>query len=148
MDRDSIKEILEKRYEELSREEVLPKLEKRKVETSVVETKPKKSLTLPILIILIVFGALLYFGIQVYDRWKVAQFDQNEVLLERLSKLTDIPELEVPTIATVTNANMVRNQLFFKEALNRDKVVIYKESKKAILYRPSTDKIISVAPIN
>ncbi len=152
MDRDSIKEFLEVRYKELAKEEILPTLKKKvEVEDAVVATE-KKKINLKkasyYAFVVLVLGGLVFFGYEVYQRWSLKQADQIEVLLMRLEVLTDLPENEVPTIATVTNANMVRNQLFFKEAMNGDKVVIYRVAKKAILYRPSTGKIVAIALIN
>lgn len=54
---------------------------------------------------------------------------------------------ETPTIATVTDKEKLSSQPFFLQAENEDKLLIYTQAKKAILYRPSTDKIIDVAPL-
>lgn len=64
-----------------------------------------------------------------------------------VSKLIQLPADTVPTVATVTDKSKLQSQDFFKHAENGDKVLIYKEAKKAILYRPSIDKIIDVAPV-
>lgn len=55
---------------------------------------------------------------------------------------------EKPTIATVEDTQKLAGQAFFKHARNGDKVLMYAESKKAILYRPATDKIMEVAYLN
>ena len=60
----------------------------------------------------------------------------------------EIPKDENPTIVTVTNPESIKNQFFFKDAQAGDKVLVFKISKKAILYRPNTNKIISIAPLN
>lgn len=55
---------------------------------------------------------------------------------------------EKATIATVEDKQKLAGQAFFTHAQNGDKVLIYPQGKKAILYRPSTDKIIEVAHLN
>jgi len=47
----------------------------------------------------------------------------------------------------VTDANSFSNQAGFENAENGDKVLIYTNAKKAILYRPSINEIIVVTDI-
>ena len=70
-----------------------------------------------------------------------------ENLKKKISTLVDVPTDEEPTIATVTDTTKLKDQPFFVKAENGDKVFMYQKAKKAILYRPSTNKIIEVAPI-
>jgi hypothetical protein len=56
---------------------------------------------------------------------------------------------EKPQINTVTDAERFRVEPFYVNAQNGDKVLVF--SRRAILYRPSTDKIIEIGfvrPIN
>jgi len=70
----------------------------------------------------------------------------NEALIEDVSEIMVLPN-ETPVIATIENIEEVKDQPFFKNAQNGDKVLAFIQSKKAILYRPSTNQIIEVGPI-
>ena len=69
-----------------------------------------------------------------------------DVLLAQVKKLIALPD-EVPTVATVSDIEKLADQPFFVNAQNGDKVLIFTNAKKAILYRPSAGLIIDVAPI-
>ncbi len=76
-----------------------------------------------------------------------AQEDTNK-LLERVGRLIVLPVGEEPTIATVSDPEKLKDQAFFAQAQIGYKVLIYANAKKAILYDPSEDKIVEVAPVN
>ena len=69
-------------------------------------------------------------------------------LVAEVGKLIDLPTNEEPTVATVSDISKLKDQPFFQKAKNGDKVLIYAQTRKAILYDPSSKKIIDVAPIN
>ena len=73
--------------------------------------------------------------------------EQAKELLAEVGKIVILPKGETPTIATVTDESKLADQPFFKNAKKDDKVLIYTEAKKAYLYRPSTKKIIEIAPV-
>lgn len=73
---------------------------------------------------------------------------ETQELINKVGKLTLLPSSEAPTIATVSDVSKLAGQSFFKNAQNGDKVLIYTKAKKAYLYRPSTDRIINIAPVN
>jgi hypothetical protein len=75
-----------------------------------------------------------------------AQMSTKE-LLDKVEILFDLPKGEMPTIATVSDKTKLEKQSFFARAENGDKVIIYTKAKKAILYRPSINKLIEVAPL-
>jgi|SRR3989344_6319278 len=72
----------------------------------------------------------------------------NTNLVEKIGILIELPAGEEPTIATVTDKTKLSDQAFFAPAQNGDVVLIYTDAKKAYLYRPSTNKILDVAPVN
>jgi hypothetical protein len=78
----------------------------------------------------------------------VAVEKQTKELVGLVGKLMVLPTDEQPTIATVTDAGKLKDQAFFKNAKNGDKVLIYVKARKAILYRQSSNMIVDVAPVN
>lgn len=78
---------------------------------------------------------------------KAAQ-EETRKLLADVSGLIILPEGEIPTIATVSDPEKLTDQPFFAKAQKGDKVLIYTNSRKAILYSPKENKIVEVAPIN
>jgi hypothetical protein len=117
------------------------------------ETKTKKSMSskIAVIIAILALGAAGYFYYQLY---KMKQ-DPNAVarkevmaLVEKVSKLVVLPEGEVPTVATVSDPEALKDQVFFSSAKQGDKVLIYAEAKKAVLYSVEMNKILEVAPLN
>jgi hypothetical protein len=112
----------------------------------------QKFLNMVIFIILIVAVALsAYFYYKLHNLEKSTQEGARKEakdLLGKVAKLYLIPTGEEPTIATVSDPVKLKDQAFFSGAQKDDKVLIFTEAGKAVLYRPSIDKIIEVAPIN
>lgn len=73
---------------------------------------------------------------------------ETDALIAEVGKLIALPSDEKPTVATVTDASKVKDQPFFANAKNGDKVLIYTTANKAILYRPSENRIIEVGAVN
>jgi hypothetical protein len=74
---------------------------------------------------------------------------QQQELMNKIGDLIELPKNETPTIADVTDVEQARKQdQFYQDAQNGDKVLFYVKAGKAILYRPSTKKVITTAPIN
>ncbi len=71
-----------------------------------------------------------------------------DVLISDVGKLLALPDDEKPTVATITDVEKLKEQTFFKNAMNGDKVLIYTKAKKAILYRPSDKKVVEVGAVN
>ena len=113
-------------------------------------------------ITIIFAGVILAFIIFVPSYYFYSKYNQAQKLLKdpsylqkqevsnlekMVGKLIDLPQGEDPTIATVSDKDKLSKQPFFAKAENGDKVLIYTKAKKAILYRPSSDKIIEVGPV-
>ena len=79
---------------------------------------------------------------------QIAAQKQTQALIAQVGHLIDLPKGETPTVANVSDAVAAKKQsAFFNNAQNGDKVLMYVKAGEAILYRPSTDKIILVAPL-
>lgn len=109
------------------------------------------------------FGTLLVFAVGVGGTaYAVTRYPQvlglskgqaqaqaeADMLITEVGKLLALPSDEKPTVATITDVEKLKEQVFFKNAANGDKVLIYTKSKKAILYRPSDKKIVEVGAVN
>ena len=121
--------------------------------TKIPRKKMMSILLFPALLIVFVVtaGAAVYFYLQVVELKKTPQvLAQQEVqtVVDKVSRLIVLPEGETPTIATVQDPEKLKDQPFFNKAQKGDKVLIYTNAKKAILYSPTTNKIVEVAPIN
>lgn len=107
-------------------------------------------------IIVVLFAVILIVsvGTSVYfyrksnsNPQKVAGSDLTETV-EKVGKLMVLPVDETPTMATVSDPAKLKDQPFFANAKAGDKVLIYSNARKAILYSPTLNKIIEVAPVN
>lgn len=118
------------------------------------EVKQKTVLAIIGLVIVLAGAPSLYFYFKYRDAQKKladpTQYAQEEVrlLVEKVGKLIELPADEQPTIANITDVEKLSSQPFFASAQNGDKLLIYTNARKAFLYRPSTNKIIEVAPVN
>ena len=96
-------------------------------------------------------GATYYFYSQL-NQLKVnpqaAAQEEAAALVAKVGKLIVLPEGETPTVATVADPEALREQPFFANAKKGDKVLIYTNARKAILYDVESNKIVEVAPIN
>ncbi len=115
----------------------------------------KKTLFMVLSIMIALVASSVYFflkyrGVSEELKKKSEGTDKTEVLavLDKVSKLIEIPTDEEPTVATVTDKEKLKEQKFFAKAENEDKVIIFVKAQKAILYRPSWNKIIEVARID
>lgn len=68
-------------------------------------------------------------------------------IVTKVGLLVEFPSTENPSVATVSDVEKLKTQDFFKRAKNGDKVLIFQSVKKAILYRPETNKIIDMTII-
>lgn len=78
---------------------------------------------------------------------QVATAKELKKIVAKVGRLVVLPEGEEPTLATVADPELLKDQPFFARAKKGDKVLVYNGAGKAILYDPVQDKIIEIAPI-
>ncbi len=105
-----------------------------------------------IIVLVAMLAASLIGGVYFYkkanaDPQKIAQEELNDTIAA-VSRLMVLPSNETPTMATVTDPEKLKDQRFFVNAKRGDRVLIYTLAGKAILYSPTLNKIIEVAPVN
>ena len=74
--------------------------------------------------------------------------EEIQEVLGQVSELILLPEGETPTVATVVDAEaLIAEQPFYSGVQDGDRLIIYPESLKAIIYSPERDIIVNVGPI-
>ncbi|KXK07710.1 MAG: hypothetical protein UZ21_OP11001000932 [Microgenomates bacterium OLB22] len=119
------------------------------------EVFKKKSILFSIggvLVLTCLLGVGGYFAYQYYSLKQAVQdptkasIKELEYVIAKVGRLMQLPQGEQPLLATVDDVNKLRDKPFFRSAHNGDKALFYSKAGKAILYRPSTDKIIEIGP--
>lgn len=87
------------------------------------------------------FGAYFYLTHQSNRNWNDVAYVTNRVAQHML-----LPTDETPALLTVTDSTKLTTT-FLKQAQNGDKILIYQNNKKAIIYRPSLDRVIAIGPV-
>jgi uncharacterized membrane protein len=122
------------------------------MEPSVRKSKKKlnKSWIVVAALVVLLGGASIYYFAQ-YQHLKsnpqAVSNQETNALISQVGKLIDLPKSETPTIATVNDKSKLKGQAFFVNVQDGDKILIYTTAQKAIIFRPSEDRLINVGPI-
>jgi hypothetical protein len=110
-----------------------------------------------VLLLGVVGVSSLYYGYQLYsDKTKTDQVlgvSAGASLQDNVKRVSELVELssadEQPTeVATIDDVKKLSDNAFFDRAANGDMILIYQTSKIAVLYRPSTGKVIAIGPVD
>jgi hypothetical protein len=119
---------------------------KKKTKIYIKKNKSVKIITAAALLgIILGLSATSYYF---YHKYKTVPSVETDDTVAKVRKIMDLPTDETPTMATVTDKEKIKDQIFFAKAENGDRALIYPKAKKAILYRPSTNKIIEVMTLS
>lgn len=99
-----------------------------------------------VIILALVFEAGRYSVYRAHP--ELSQTEQATAILTNVGELIELPS-EQPTMATINDAASAKQQQpFLTNAENGDILIVYPNAGEALLYRPSTNKLIAVGPVN
>lgn len=101
-----------------------------------------------ILLVIVLAGVSAYLYKKSTSNPDAVSQAEVKSLVAKVGKIMVLPEGETPTIATVSDPEALKDQAFFVDAKKGDKVLIYSNAKKAILFDPVANKIVNLAPLN
>ncbi len=107
-----------------------------------------------VLVVLLAIGAVGYSFYYVasikgeLEDLREARIQTKSQLVEEIGKLIILPEGEDPTIATVVDPELLRDQPFFKNAKAGDRVLIYSKDSRAVLYDPVASRVVEIGYLN
>ena len=100
-----------------------------------------------LILVVIITGGFFFYQYQqkqnLLKNPKIASVNEANALVVKIGKLIKLPN-ETPSVATISDIEKLKDQSLFKNAQNGDKVLIFSQSKKAIVYRPSENVLIEV----
>ena len=96
----------------------------------------------------IVAVSVIYKKLSVAQNPSIVTEEEIKKVVAEVGRLLVLPTDETPTLATVSDPDKLKDQPFFANSEVGDKVLIYTESGKAILWRPSIKKIVEVSALN
>ncbi len=103
-------------------------------------------------LLILLLGVLSFIAWNFYSKAKQNDTpiltDDKATIIQNIGNHVTLPVGEEPVFATVTDPLKLADQPFFLSAETGDKVLVFPKAKKAILYRPSTDRIIEMMPID
>jgi hypothetical protein len=114
------------------------------------KTSSKKTLLIWLVFLICIIGlsGVCYYYYSQYNLLKNSPDEvtkiENKKLTDQVEKLIILPSGEIPVVQTIIDKNKLKDQAFFANAENGDKMLIYSLAKKAILYRPSAKKIVEI----
>lgn len=113
--------------------------------------KKRKLVNIIILIVLFVpLGLSVYLYYQLHTFKNISSSEPSKEVKDIITKVSSmylIPSNEDPTVATVSDPSVLKDQSFFTQAEKGDKVLIFTKAGKAVLYRPSLNKIIEITSV-
>ncbi len=112
--------------------------------------RPRKTRRKTFFIILAILIVLVLAALVVFQQIKLQQSTASEDTARRIrdqvAKIMILPE-EEPLVSAVSNAEELKAQPFFRSVENEDQVLVFTNTAKIVVYRPSSNQIVNAGPI-
>jgi cytoskeletal protein RodZ len=113
-----------------------------------VSMKQKMIITLLVIVVILTGAAYWYF--KYHSKASAEKRAQAETvrLVKEVRKIMILPETDVPAVFDVQDPTLLASQqAFFVGAEKGDKLLVYPQIGKAIIYSPKRQKIVNVGPV-
>lgn len=106
------------------------------------QRKPRIILILLIMICITASGASIFFFIK-YREASSTEEAAKQQLVGQISQTIQLPD-ETPAVVTVADKTKLTNKALAARLENNDKLLIFGNAKRLVIYRPSTKKVIDM----
>ncbi len=113
----------------------------------------KKNKRLVMWLVLLVMSSGLIYGyysasrkLNILQGSESYSASEDQELVETIRKFFELPD-ETPQVRTVGDVKDLKGQELFARAKKGDKALIFPKSKRALVFRPSTGKVIEYLPV-
>jgi len=99
---------------------------------------------------LVAFGLVagLFIIIVINTRSHTGADKEVKSVVAKVGHHVILPSDETPALATVTDTSKLKNNKFLSQGKSGDKILIYAKWQRAVLYRPSLDKVVDIGPVD
>ena len=115
------------------------------------KTKLNLSAILITVLVVSLIGVVVLQAVQMH-RMRSPDFAADQAradaaaLVREVERVMLLPDEEA-TVATVQDASRLRGQDFFRDTENGDRVLIFTEARRAVIWRPGENRVINSGPI-
>lgn len=108
-----------------------------------MDSKKKKIIAVALVILFLVVAGVYYYNSSQSQNDSEALIAKEALDLSgRVGEIMELPD-EIPAVATIVDETKIANEPFFKGAKNGDKILVFVQSQRIVIYRPATNKIVN-----
>ncbi|MDB5182048.1 MAG: hypothetical protein JWP13_811 [Candidatus Saccharibacteria bacterium] len=108
--------------------------------------KLRRRLARRVLVAVSILVLLGVSGVVIFHRSSPNQDEATRQLVAEVSKRVVVPSDETPTVTTVVDETQI-SQDFLRGTKKGDKVLLYFQAGRAVVYRPTSDQVVNMGPI-